>query len=98
MKDNEPQRNGSFSDADLATDCDENLVALTDNLDALDEEGLTKEMLAAFSTDIAAFRALPTDESLLNTIGMNTQRRDAAYLARILETLELRADATQSLQ
>ena len=81
MKSTDPQRNGSFSDADLATDCDENLVALTDNLKALQDEGLTAEMLKEFGSSIEAFRALPTDESLLNAVVMHTQRRDATLEA-----------------
>ena len=81
MKDTEPQRNGSFSDADLAADCDEHLAALTANLAALAGEGLTQKMLDTFGASIAAFRALPTDESLLNAIVTNTQRRDTALEA-----------------
>ena len=78
MKDQEPQRNGSFADADLATECTDKLGALSDNQAALAEEGLTAAMLTGFQQQIAAFQALPTDENLLYAIGTNTTKRDAA--------------------
>ncbi len=81
MKDQESQRNGSFADADLATECAEKLAALTANLAALADEGLTPAMLTAFEQLIAAFQALPTDENLLYAIGTNTTKRDAALEA-----------------
>lgn len=81
MKDQEPQRNGSFADADLATECTAKLAALTDNRKALATEGLTPAMLTAFEQQIAAFRALSTDENLLYTIVTNTAKRDAALEA-----------------
>lgn len=81
MKDQEPQRNGNFTDADLATECTDKFAALTDNLKALADEGLAPAMLAAFDKQIAAFRALPTDENLLYAIVTNTTKRDAALEA-----------------
>ena len=81
MKDQEPQRNGSFADADLATECTDKLAALTDNLPALAGEGLTPAMLTAFEKQLTAFRALPTDENLLYAIVTNTGKRDAALEA-----------------
>ena len=81
MKDQEPQRNGSFADADLATECTDKHTALTDNLPALAGEGLTPAMLTAFEKQIADFRALPTDENLLYAIVTNTAKRDAALEA-----------------
>ena len=42
------------------------------------EEGLSPAMLTAFGKQITTFRALPTDENLLHTIGTNTAKRDAA--------------------
>jgi len=81
MKDQDPQRNGSFPDADLATECIEKFEALTANLTALGEEGLTAAMLTAFKASIAAFQVLPTDENLLYAIGSNTTKRDAALEA-----------------
>ncbi|WP_210517649.1 hypothetical protein [Hymenobacter terricola] len=81
MKDQEPQRNGSFADADLATECTAKLAALTDNLKALADEGLTPAMLTAFEKQITAFQALPTDENLLYTVVKSTAKRDAALEA-----------------
>ncbi|MDQ2792679.1 MAG: hypothetical protein M3Y12_01525 [Bacteroidota bacterium] len=81
MKNQEPQRNGSFADADLATECIEKHDALSDNLKALADEGLKAAMLTAFRQQITAFQALPTDENLLYSIGTNTTRRDAALEA-----------------
>ncbi|WP_046245941.1 hypothetical protein [Hymenobacter terrenus] len=81
MKDQEPQRNGSFADADLATECSEKLAALTANLAALGVEGLTAAILTDFGQAIAAFQALPTDENMLYTIGISTGKRNTALEA-----------------
>jgi len=81
MKDQEPQRNGNFTDADLATECAEKFDALTANLAALTGEGLTPAMLTGFKEMIAGFQALPTDENLLYAISTNTLKRDAALEA-----------------
>ncbi|WP_046247106.1 hypothetical protein [Hymenobacter terrenus] len=81
MKDPEPQRNGSFSDADLAAECTEKHDALLANLPALAAEGLTQAMLTAFQQQIKAFQALPTDENMLYAIGTNTGKRDVALEA-----------------
>ena len=81
MKAQEPQRNGSFSDADLATECREKFDALTANLTALAVEGLTAAMLTEFQVRIGAFQALPTDENLLYGVAANTTRRDEALEA-----------------
>ncbi|MDB5233171.1 MAG: hypothetical protein JWR44_164 [Hymenobacter sp.] len=81
MKNQEPQRNGSFSDADLSTECVEKLEALAANLVALVEEGLTQPMLDDFKGRIATFQALPTDENLIYAIATNTAKRDTALEA-----------------
>lgn len=78
IKDQEPQRNGSFPDADLATEGADKLAALTDNLKALAEEGLSPAVITAFGKQIATFRTLSTDENLLCAIGTNTAKREAA--------------------
>jgi hypothetical protein len=81
MKSQEPQRNGSFTDVDLATECTKKYGALLDNLEQLTNEGLTEKMLRDFKEEIAAFQALPTDENLLYAIVGCTAKRDAALEA-----------------
>ena len=81
MKDKIPARNGSFSDADLAADCDTHADALEANLDALKEEGMTVKMLTDFRTSITSFRGLPTADGLTKNVTAAVGKRDTALEA-----------------
>jgi hypothetical protein len=81
MKNKEPVRNGTFSDADLAADCDERANNLEANLPALEGEGMTAKMITDFRADTLAFRQLPTDENLAKLVTVAVGKRDTALEA-----------------
>lgn len=81
MKNKEPERNGSFSDADLAADCDLRADHLEAQLAALKGEGMTADMITDFRKDILAFRKLPTEVNLSGLVTAAVDKRDAALEA-----------------
>lgn len=81
MKNKEPERNGAFSDADLAADCDLRAEHLEAHLKALQGEGMTAEMITAFRADTLAFRRLPTEVNLSGLVSAAIDKRDAALEA-----------------
>lgn len=81
MKDKTPLRNGSFADADLAADCDDRATALENCLAALQNEGMTAQMITDFRQETAAFRQLPTDDNLLKQVTTAVGKRDTALEA-----------------
>ena len=81
MKDKAPERNGAFTDADLAADCDDRATACETYAKALAEEGLKPEMMVEFRAQILAFRKLPTDDNLAKQATAAVEDRDAALEA-----------------
>jgi len=81
MKNKEPERNGSFSDADLAADCDLRADHLEAHLPALQGEGMTAGMITEFRAATLAFRRLPTEVNLSGLVTAAVDKRDAALEA-----------------